>query len=225
MDVYEKTDRLAAETIQRASRQFNTVRRKVALLADFDEINVLIKRMYNRLRDDNKRTFKQIADAEYLAASEGKLQDELEEDFLLLILDDYDPVTGYVYTRETERKQERLFEKVVSIISHEKSSRKTYQPDRPEETMLYPTNSEIRKAFDTAFRLWANMTQEYALRTHDRARERAFIALKGKSVMWHTEEDARVCKKCEPLDGKIFPIEKLPAKPHLYCRCWITLVE
>lgn len=119
MDVYEKTDRLAAETIQRASRQFNTVRRKVALLTDFDEINVLIKRMYNRLRDDNKRTFKQIADAEYLAASEGKLRDELEEDFLLLILDDYDPVTGYVYTRETERKQERLFEKVVSIISHE----------------------------------------------------------------------------------------------------------
>lgn len=224
MDVYEKTDRLIARNRLETARQFNTVRRKVSGLADFDEINTLVKRLYFRLEEKNRKMYREIMVQEYRDCLEGEVPDE-ELDNLLFdifeseldeILDDYDPVTGYVYTRETERKCERLFEKCVSLISHKEGDG---------GGILYPLNNELRQAFDRAFRLWANMTEEYAIRSHDRAREEAFHAFNVEKVVWRTENDRKVCKTCAELEDEVFPLDEVPDKPHLRCRCWIEPID
>lgn len=228
MDVYAKTDKLIAEAKLEAARQFNTVRRKASGLADFDELNVLVKRLYSRLEARNRKLFNEIMAQEYKDCLEGEASDDELEDLLLLVFDDeldeildgYDPVTGYVYNREAERKRERLFEKTVSILSN--------KPDKVEgengEMLTIPVSNDMRQAFDSAFRLWSKMTEEYGIRAHDRARIDAFLALNGKRVIWRTEKDGKVCSGCRALEGQIFPIENVPDKLHPNCRCWQELV-
>lgn len=38
-------------------------------------------------------------------------------------------------------------------------------------------------------------------------------------VRWVTEHDDRVCGDCEERDGKIYPIDAVPPRPHHGCRC------
>lgn len=42
--------------------------------------------------------------------------------------------------------------------------------------------------------------------------------------IWHTQEDDRVCNVCDSRDGKKYPIDKLPTKPHRNCRCYFEYV-
>ena len=44
-------------------------------------------------------------------------------------------------------------------------------------------------------------------------------------VRWITAEDDRRCKQCAAMHGKIYPIDKIPPKPHIHCRCWVEEVE
>ena len=46
MDVYGKSDRLTADVLEQTARRFNTARRKVNGLADFDRLNVLLRAVY-----------------------------------------------------------------------------------------------------------------------------------------------------------------------------------
>ena len=54
------------------------------------------------------------------------------------------------------------------------------------------------------------------------------IALKDagvEEVEWVTQQDEKVCAECEPLDGQIFKIDKVPMLPRHYgCRCYIIPV-
>jgi SPP1 gp7 family putative phage head morphogenesis protein len=43
-----------------------------------------------------------------------------------------------------------------------------------------------------------------------------------ETVQWVTAEDERVCQQCEHLDGLVFPIDKVPNRPHIGCRCKIV---
>ena len=49
-DVYGKSDRLTAEVMQQTARRFNTARRKVNGLADFDRLNVLLRAVYDEAK-------------------------------------------------------------------------------------------------------------------------------------------------------------------------------
>ena len=46
-----------------------------------------------------------------------------------------------------------------------------------------------------------------------------------KKVRWVSVEDARRCKACADLDGKIFSINDIPSKQHRNCRCYVVPVE
>ncbi len=45
-----------------------------------------------------------------------------------------------------------------------------------------------------------------------------------RRVKWQTQEDEKVCEECNERDGKIYPIDNIPTKPHYRCRCWVEPV-
>ena len=45
-----------------------------------------------------------------------------------------------------------------------------------------------------------------------------------EKVRWITSPDDRRCKQCASMHNKIYPIDNIPAKPHIHCRCWIEEV-
>ena len=46
-----------------------------------------------------------------------------------------------------------------------------------------------------------------------------------KEVRWITAEDDKRCKECKSRHGKIYPIHKIPPKPHRYCRCYVEKIK
>lgn len=114
------------------------------------------------------------------------------------ILRAFDPVTQYVYDYEVVRKEQRCEESIIAMMEIQGSF------DLP-----------VKRAMD----LWCRMANQYA----DTVTDKAFIQKMRDAgvsrVQWLTAEDEKVCAKCTELDGKIFPLDKVPPKPHWHCRC------
>lgn len=186
----------------------------------FGEIDAL----YEDLDEDNRTALVDLYAAQYYACVQYLRRlidiDSDFDDMLDLYLEDRylqeqaerkvtemlerpDPVTHYIYDAEVYRKRDRTKEAINS------------------ETSV----AEKQRVFDKAVRYWTQMTQQYADNVNDAATIQAFMDAGIDYVMWHTEEDDRVCDECEPLDRKIFAIDEVPGKPHWGCRCWITVAD
>lgn len=61
--------------------------------------------------------------------------------------------------------------------------------------------------------------------TEDRAAITAYRDAGVEEVMWITQRDGRVCEECITLNGLIFPIDRVPDKPHYNCRCYLEPVK
>lgn len=122
------------------------------------------------------------------------------EEMVDKVLKEYNPVTGYVFEREAERKEARMSEGMIA--SKEANDREMYRE-------LLKTNTN----------LWFTQTKQYADDIADQTAIEVWKKAGIKKVMWVTARDERVCSKCGPLDGKIFDIDKVPNKPHYNCRC------
>ena len=221
MDVYVKSDRLTADVLAFTARRFNTLKRKIQSIADFDEIQRLTEALYSEAFIEAQNLIRRIGN-EYYDDNTGaaKRRQRFEEAFLIIMFDESDPITGYVLKNEVERKRERLYEQIVSIKSHK-------SPDEQDEygdTIVYSQNNEIRKAFDKAFHLWANMVQEYAVRAVDVSTLMACEDMGVKYVRWNAEIDNKVCDECLSRHGRKYMLHRVPAKPHWNCRCWLTAV-
>lgn len=59
----------------------------------------------------------------------------------------------------------------------------------------------------------------------DRAAITAYKDAGVKKVQWITQQDGHVCKECIARDGLIFPVDRVPGKPHYKCRCYLALVK
>lgn len=116
------------------------------------------------------------------------------------VLDKYDPVTLYVFTHEVERKKGRHAEAVIAS-------------DTPE------------KEHDNALKLWSNMFRQYADIVADTANLASLKDSGEEKVMWLSIEDNRRCAECKRRHEKIYPISKVPSKPHIGCRCWVVKVD
>lgn len=112
------------------------------------------------------------------------------------LLEVYDPITLYIFDHEVERKKGRHIESVLAS-------------DTP--------NVE----HDKALKYWVRMFAQYADETADAAHLKRLQDEGDKKVVWRTREDSRVCRECRERNGKIYPISKVPAKPHIGCRCWL----
>lgn len=217
--MYEQADRSIARLKTVITREF----RKLFSLA-FDEITSItapkiVEQVYTVLVKENKKEYKKICDdaIEYALVFLEELQEqyggtdfffdrkEVEEGLnadkiVESILKEYDPVTGYVYDRETERKKARTTE---GMIAGQKSKERAFYTQSVERSR----------------NLWFTQTRQYA---DDVAEQTAITVWKKagiKYVRWVTAADEKVCSKCRPLDGQIFPIDEAPPKQHYNCRC------
>lgn len=113
------------------------------------------------------------------------------------ILEAYDPVTKYVYINEVDRKRSRLAESLIA--SDDKAG-------------------EI----DKALKLWSAMISQYAVTAVDTATITAYKSLGVKEVVWKSINDGKQCKVCMSRDGKAYPIDEVPPKAHIGCRCYLV---
>lgn len=204
-NLYLLSDKASSLLNRKAVRRFETARRKLAVLK-FDELNVIkiVKTLYSDLAADNKKAFTDLAIMAYEDAADRELDDEEDELMALWlmseVLDKPNPVTGYIYTNEVERKRDRATESINA-------------------------STKKRQEFQKALRLWSRMSGQYADIVTDEATLKAFRDSGVKKVRWKTEEDDRVCEICGPRDGKVYDIDKVPQKPHWGCRCWLEDVK
>lgn len=199
---YNQADRAIQLLNRKAVLRFQ--RAKSAMQqAGFDELNVLsaCRELYAGLEQDNSSAFLELCQLVY---EEARPHGQQEPDWPLILawLDQYDPVTKYVYTHEVERKRAYAQEAVLSS----------------------KTPADKVRQLEKALRLWAGMTGQYCDNLTDRTILTAYQDAGVRYVMWRTEEDERVCPVCKPLDGNIYPIAKAPLKQHWRCRCFLIPV-
>lgn len=194
---YELTDKAIKLLNKRAVTRFRAAQAKMSK-GGFDELNVIrtVKELYKELANDNHQIFLELAREQYVLlephGNEKPTAGWLEH--LLLM---YSPVTLYVYEHEVTRKRDYATESIIASKTKK---------------------AEIKKALIR----WSKFTAEYADIVTDEATLKAFKDAGVKRVTWNTEEDDRVCEKCDPLNGKTFDIDKVPPKQHWGCRCWLT---
>jgi len=203
--MYEYTDKVIKKLNKAYLRLFTRLK-----LLSFDELNIItsVKEIYQKCLKMAKKRYLEIAEyyfyrAYELAAGKGKKKpsdDWINNDWLLDMLEEYDPVTLYRFMPEFERKQQRLIEALIA--SHKK-------------------NAEV----DKALKYWALQSNQYADNVTDRATLDGYKAAGIKRVRWITEKDGKVCPVCRKLDMKVFDIDKVPSKPHYRCRCYLLPVK
>ena len=179
----------------------------------FDELNTMgvrgaVNGLYARLDIVVQREYRKLCRLVYrdAVAETGRPPDDFDFDaFVRKILQGYDPVSDFVYTREWTRKRDRLFE---SIIAGRVG------------------NQEIRKLLKRAMDLLSNQVRQYADNITAWTRIEAFKRTGMDVVAWVTQKDEKVCAECGPRDEVVYPIELLPPYPaHWHCRCEIYPVE
>ena len=215
MTVYEYTDIAIRDMNRRYLRWFNRLK-----LLPFDELNVMrgvntiiseVSSVYSKCVDLAKIRYLQIAVESYIAAYAVAVSEKKErpgiskesvqapayinEDWILDMLEEYDPVTLYRFIPETERKKQRLIEALVA----------TSKP-----------NEEV----DKALRYWVLQSSQYADNVTDKATLSAYKDAGVTMVRWVTERDEKVCNACDEKDGNVYPIDKAPPSEHIHCRCY-----
>ncbi len=118
------------------------------------------------------------------------------------LLDGYNPVSGYVFRHEIERKAAKIAESILAAQT-------TGDRDKAISKALKQLSGQI-----------AEYTDQVVTETTKDVYESAGVVL----VKWETKNDSRVCNACEGLKGQIFELEKVPPKPHFGCRCWLAVV-
>ena len=206
MQMYKYTDKVIRYMNRRTIALFH----KSDKLIRQDELNVIegSKKLYDDLNHEAVEGLLRVAKEAYKNAYKNGLiildkeqkpsNHIVGKAWLLSHLNDYNPVTGYVFSKEVSRKRARFAESVIAQRS--------------------------QKDFKDAIRFWALMVAQYAIDITDSATEQGYKDAGVKYVKWNTEKDDRVCKVCRERDGKIYKIGEVPDKPHWHCRCYLTPV-
>ena len=164
-----------------------------------DELNVLqaSRELYSKLDQSNRTAFLKLARARYADITGEEDESLISDAWLLAILFAYNPVTEYIYENEVHRKRERFAESMIAS---------------PNKLAM------IKRAMS----LWLNQTEQFLVFVEDAAVLEAYKPLGVKRVRWVTQKDERTCATCGPMHNKTFTINKVPAKPHRNCRCYLV---
>ena len=193
-----KIDELNILTINR----FETVKRRLRK-QKYDTLIVtqLITALYQQLDADTRYELYLLADEQYDTFAQELGVEELDEGFEDLFLENIlskpDPITRYTYDTEILRKRDRAIEGINAVTG------------------------TLKKQFelDKAMRFFSQMQQQYIDNVAYEAAIKAFKDAGVKYVRWVTQKDDKVCADCEAKDGKIYPIDNIPQRPHWRCRC------
>lgn len=195
-DPYSKADKAIAYLIKKFGKLFRSV-------TAFDELNVIqvSHEIYDEALKETEQAATQMAKIVYNTHSESREMDETEANGLVLALMlAYNPVTKYIFRNEVDRKRSRFAESVIA-------SNTPREEVELAKRLLTATASQFLDdaTFDTIVQAYKD----------DGVKE----------VRWITAADDKRCKKCASMHNKIYPIDKIPPKPHLHCRCYIERVR
>lgn len=196
--MYEYTDYI----IEFLNKQFVELFDKLKSVLSIDDVNPLesVNETFSNARETTFQAYVILYKRAYKKARNKDL-DKVAEDFVLAILDRYDPITKYVFRHEVERKKARLYEAIMA------------------------SNSTYSKEVDTGLRYWSKMCSQYAIEITDEATIHAYRDMGIKKVKWVTQRDTRVCEICDKRDGEVYDINDIPPKPHWNCRCYLIPVR
>lgn len=200
--IYRLADKCSALLNKKAIIRFRYARDK-ARREKWDESDIIAicEDLYSKMDSDNRKAFLELAQAAYEETiPHGK--EKPTGRFIAAFLNEFNPVTKYVYAHEVDRKRSYAAEGVISS--------KTIQ--------------EKNKAFEKALRLWSGMSTQYADEVTDQSMLKAYEDAGIEKVRWITERDEKVCPICAPRDGKVYNIKEAPPKAHWRCRCWYKAV-
>lgn len=175
-------------------------------LAKWDELSVIreVTAAYNTVLRRVKKWFLDVALLAYMAAmeeagrkgTERQARRAINDDWILAMLEETDPVLLYKFIPELERKKQRLIEAL-------------------------PVALDRNKEIDGALRAVSKQIGWSIINVVDAATVEAYEDAKVDYVQWVSEHDARVCDVCEDMDGNVYVVSKVPPKPHPACRCRI----
>lgn len=192
---YSATDK----TIAYLNKQYGKLFRKVTA---FDELNVIqvSHEIYDTVYELVKREATRLADTVYRKYRRAQEESNFDSAaWVLLLLVAYNPVTKYIFENEIERKRARFAEGVIAS-------------DTPTEEVAL------------AKRLLAGLNAQFMDDVTHETLIQVFKDNGVKRVRWVTSPDDRRCKHCASRHGKIYPVDKIPTKPHIHCRCWVEEV-
>ena len=191
--MYQQTDKVIAYLSKQYARLFRRV-------TSFDELNVIgvSHEIYDEALKVTEQEVSRLVKLVYDDTREtGEISSSDALSFVLALMLAYNPVTKYVYRNEIDRKRSRFAEGVISS-------------EAPREEVAL------------AKRLLIATNKQFA---EDATFEATILAYKDdgvKRVRWITAEDDKRCKECKVRHGKVYRIDNVPPKPHLYCRCYIV---
>lgn len=190
MNFYSYTDKALNYLRRYYIQRFNSA--KMQIRADTLNVISVSKDLYADISAETERVLRKIA--------KWKYRQICGEDFIIGmwlsgLLNNPDPLTGYVWRNDTDRKRAYFAESVLSGESLDKAAKK-------------------------ALRYWYQSQKQYADLITDAAAMKAYADTKTEFVRWVTQDDERVCHICNSRDGKIYPLKYAPTKPHYNCRCY-----
>jgi hypothetical protein len=117
------------------------------------------------------------------------------------LLKDANPITGYIFVNDEDRKRQYYTESLLSGGD---------------------VSSETKKAM----RYLYGSFKEYADIVTNEAAMKAYSDTGTEFVKWNTAEDEHVCAECVPRNEMIYPLQFAPRIPaHYNCRCYYTRVR
>lgn len=199
-DLFRDTDKYVKIYLRYILREFRKLQSKINAFG-FDEINALmdVRATYAELDRISREAFVIIVRLAYKRVCDEDFPAEM---WLAERLNDYDPVTKYLWAPELDRKRARLFESIMA-------AKNTHQPVTNEKASV-----------ETAMHLFARQFRQTADDLTTEAFMQAYKDTGVKQVMWVTMQDEKVCEECGPRDGKIYTLDNVPLWPaHYNCRC------
>lgn len=195
--MYQRTDK----AIEYLNKRFIKAYSRARNLANFDELHIiqLSKEIFQELEEITEEAFLILARATYNEHCDSKKTD-IDMIWLISFLEEYNPVTKFVYLHEVDRKRARFAESLIASTTKSKE-------------------------VDVSLRYWSNMVRQYSIDVTDAALLQAYKDDDVKKVKWITEVDERRCGICAARHGKVYKIDKVPPKPHYGCRCYIIPVS
>ena len=193
---YSNTDK----TIQYLNNQITKLFRRSM---PKDELNVMqiSHEIYDTAYEVAEREATRLAESVYRKYRRGNEDVVFDAaSFVLALILAYNPVTMYVFKNEIDRKRARFAEGVLA-------SNVPGEEIALAKRLLAATSAQFMDdvTFDT-------LVQAY----EDNGT---------KNVRWVTHPDDKRCKECAERHDKIYPIHKIPPKPHIHCRCWVEEVR
>ena len=195
---YRKTDK----TITYLNKQYGRMFRKAA---SFDALNIIdiSHEIYEEAYQLAEQEAIRLVESVYGSYRRGEEVATGSFDpvaFVLAMVLAYNPVTKYVFKNEIDRKRARFAESMLASTTPAEEIARA-------KRLLAATNAQFMD--DVTFN---SLVEAYS----DNGTEK---------VRWVTHPDDRRCKVCKARHGKIYPIDNVPAKPHIHCRCWVEEVE